>query len=77
MYDGYDTVYRRQDWEKWLIRLSTIISYIGALLIVFNVLRIIFDTSAVYDILQGAAMMLFGTFVGSIGNLSMYRHEKE
>jgi ABC-type dipeptide/oligopeptide/nickel transport system ATPase subunit len=69
LYDGYDTVYRRQDRERWLIRLSTIISYVGALLIIFNVLRIIFDTSAVYGILQGAAMMLFGTFVGSIGNL--------
>ena len=77
LYDGYDTVYRRQDWERRLIRLSTIISYIGALLIIFNVLRIIFDTSAIYDILHGAAMMLFGTLVGSIGNLSMYRHEKE
>ncbi len=77
LYDGYDTVYRIKDWEKNLIRISTAISYIGALIIVFNILRIIFDTSAVYDIIAGAGIMLFGSLVGLIGSFSSYKHEKE
>ncbi len=77
LYDGYDTVYRIKDWEKNLIRISTAISYIGALIIVFNILRIIFDTSAVYDIIAGIGIMLLGSLVGLIGRFSSYKHEKE
>ena len=76
-YKGYNTVHYEESWESLFGIISFIISSIGALTVMINVGRLIFNTDAIYTVLLGIVIMVSGSVIGIIGRWSRIKHERE